>query len=226
VPSGVSTLFCAEGRCGDNNMRPAPNTEEFDRLLDRLARDIVDAAIFRRLRSDLVASFDEFSREFTQSWTFWSLSFQAYIEVALHLLSRIYVGEKRSLSIRSWLEAIKNNPKLFQTSPDPVQLDRDIDSVKDDDPIVKNLVILRNKVLAHTNWRNVAQKRVGDRFALTFKEVDALVLRASEILNRYSMLFKQTAWSPTISGHDDFRTILNALRADLERRDAERTADV
>ena len=132
------------------------DNSEFKRLLDRLAEDIREAAIFRKLHVDLIASFNEFRREFNESNTFWYLSFQAYLEVALHRLNRIYVGHNDALSLGSWLEAIKNNPKLFVALPDPVQLDQDIRSVEDD-PIVKKLVKLRGNIVAHINWNNVAK---------------------------------------------------------------------
>jgi hypothetical protein len=54
---------------------PPLGTPEFERLLNRLAEDIVDAAVFRRLRANLNASYDEYWREFNESQTFWSLSF-------------------------------------------------------------------------------------------------------------------------------------------------------
>jgi hypothetical protein len=207
-------------------MLTAPGDVEFDRLLDRLARDIVDAAIFRKLRSDLTGSFGEYWREFNQSPAFWSLSFQAYLEAALHRLTRIYVGHRDALSLSSWLEEIKNKPQLFPAPPDPVQLDEAIRSVSvKDDPVVKNLVILRNNILAHINWDDVAKDlRLVEKYAPSYAEVDALVSRALGILNRYSVLFKGLAWSRVISGHDDFQAILDALRAGLARRDAERAA--
>jgi tRNA(His) 5'-end guanylyltransferase len=53
---------------------PPLGTPEFERLLNRLAEDIVDAAVFQRLRENLNASYDEYWREFNESQTFWSLS--------------------------------------------------------------------------------------------------------------------------------------------------------
>jgi len=200
---------------------PHMDNSEFKRLLDRLAEDIREAAIFRKLHVDLIASFNEFWREFNESNTFWYLSFQAYLEVALHRLNRIYVGHNDALSLGSWLEAIKNNPQLFVALPDPVQLDQDIRSVEDD-PIVKKLVKLRGNIVAHINWNNVAKNlKLGDRFALSFGEIDVLISRASDILNRYSVLFNQESWLTPIVGHDDFQTILKALRGYLERMNVE-----
>ncbi len=201
---------------------PAPNSAEFDRLLDRLAKDITDAAVYRRLRADVVSSYSEYSREIAQSNTFWMLSVQAYTEMAMHRMSRVYAGHPRALTLASWLESIKKNPKLLPTRPAPAILDQDILSVKDSDPVVKKLLELRNKVIAHINWDNIAKGLgVQDSFALTFTELDLLIDRALEILNRYSYLSKQMHWSRNVVGHDDFRHILKAVRSDIERRRAQ-----
>jgi len=251
---------------------PPVDSIQFDRLLDRLARDITDAAIYRKLQADINASIKEFSREFSQSQTFWTLCLQAYTEMAVQRLSRIYFENDKALSLARWLEAIRDNPQLFAhplapvspapefigadgcsvveedplalkleawlqgideqpqlpaAPPDRVQLDRDIDTVRDNDPLVKKLVVLRSNVIAHINWKNTANNsKLDDRFALTFSEVDVLIGRAAAILNRYSVLFKRTSWTTVISGHDDFQAILEALRYDLQRRHAEIDEDL
>jgi hypothetical protein len=81
---------------------------------------------------------------------------------------------------------------LFTTPPDPNQLGKDIESVKKDDPVVEKLAALRGNFVAHINWKNTTGNlKIGDRFALTFQEIDLLISRAVAILNRYSILFKR-----------------------------------
>jgi hypothetical protein len=212
-------------------MPPTPPllTPEFDRLLDRLAADIIDAAVFRHLRADLNAILDDYRREFNESNTFWYLSFQAYTEVMLNRLGRVYVSHKGALSLSAWLEAIRSTPQLFPTAPDRAQLGRDVESVGNTDPLVKKLICLRGNFVAHINWDHTAGGGVkikNESFALTFDEIDVLILRASEILNRYSILFKQMLWSMEIAGRHDYKFILNAVRSDLERLDAEIASDI
>jgi hypothetical protein len=218
------------------------DSREFERLLNRLATDIVDAAIFNRLHTDLSVSVDEYWQEFAQSRAFWSLTLQAHIEVVVFRLIRVYDTHNSALSLQSWLQTIKGNLHLFGAehgaqSPDVIrrgaeppdldQLNRDIVSVTPVDPLVKKLTSLRGNVIAHTSARNIAEElHLEDRFALTYEEIDSLVSRATTILNRYSILFKRQSWSTLIVGHDDFRNVLKALQADLERRDAERAAEI
>jgi hypothetical protein len=211
-----------------SNVHAAPllDSTEFERLLDRLAYDIVDAAIYRRLHADLYASLNDYWREFSQSGTFWSLSFQAYAEVTLSRLSRIYVGYDGALSLGSWLKAIKSNPKLFPTPPDTARLDKDILSVTKD-AVVKKFAKLRHNLVVHINWQNVVKNlRLGDRFALSCNEIDLLISRASEILDRYSYLFKRTMYLPSIVGHDDFQNTLEAVRDYIDRWDAKIAEDM
>jgi hypothetical protein len=204
-------------------------TPDFERLLNRLAEDIVDAAVFQRLRASLNASHDEYGREFNESQTFWSLSFQAFAEVVLYRLGRIYVSQRDALSLVAWLESIKGNPHLFVTSPDPVQLGRDIESVGNKDPLIKKLICLRGNFVAHINWEHTAgggTKIKRDNFALTWDEIDLLIARAADILNRYSALFNQSLWSMNIAGRDDYKFVLKAVRSELERLDAEIASDI
>jgi AbiU2 len=203
-------------------------SSEFGRLLDRLAADIIDAAVFRHLLADLRAIFDAYRREFNESHTFWYLSFQAYSDVVLNRLGRVYVGQKDALSLGRWLEAIKNSPQLFPPTLDTVQLDRDIASVGNKDPLVNKLICLRGNFLAHINWDHAAgggMKIKDEKFDLTWVEMHRVISRATEILNRYSILFNRTSWSMEIAGRHDYKSILNAVRSDLERMDADIAAD-
>lgn len=212
-------------------MLPAPPllNAEFERLLDRLAADIIDAAVFRHLVADLNATFDDYWREFNESQTFWSLSFRAYSDVVLNRLGRVYVSQKDALSLSAWLGAIRSNPQLFPATPDPIQLDRDIESVSNKDPLVNKLICLRGNFVAHINWDHTAGGGVkikSDKFDLTWGEIDVVISRAEEILNRYSIAYKRTSWSMEIAGRHDYRSILNAVRSDLERMDADIALDI
>lgn len=219
------------------------NSDEFERLLNRLATDVVDAAIFNRLSTDIDASTKEFWREFAQSPTFWALTRSAYVEVVLIRLIRVYDTDQRAVSLQSWLGTIRGNLHFFGAGsgacspdvvlrgaepPDADEFNRDIASVTPaTDPLVKKLTILRGNIIAHTNAADVVDGcRLEDRFPLTFAEIDSLVSRAVAILNRYSILFKRAVWSTQIVGHDDFVNVLRAIRGDLKRLDAEVAGDI
>ncbi len=207
---------------------PALDSDEFDRLLKRLARDIVDAAIYRKLDLGLHSAFNEYDREFNQSPTFWGLCFKAFLEGAVHRLARVYLREKKALSLERWLQAIKDNPSLFPAPPDPEQLDADLKLVSQTDPVVHKLITFRGNFIAHINWKDTITDGVsiGGRFNLLFTEIDDLIKRAELILNRYGQLFKRHIWSSDAVGREDFMYVLEAVRSDIDRREAEVAAEV
>lgn len=208
---------------------PLLGSHEFERLLRRLADDIVDAAVFDKLRAGLNDSIEEYSREINESNTFWFLSLRAYTEVVLYRLGRVYVNQTGALSLLAWLKAIRNHPHLILTATDPVQLGQDIESVDNKDPLVKKLICLRGNFVAHINWDHTASggiKIKKESFVLTFDEINRLISRARDILNRYSAVFNQTYWSTDIAGRDDYKFILKAVRSELERLEAEIEADI
>jgi hypothetical protein len=87
--------------------------------------------------------------------------------------------------------------------------------------VVKKFVVLRNNLIAHINVKNIAKDlKLHEQFPLSADEVEMLISRAVEILNRYSGLFKRTWWSTEAVGHSDFMDILKRVRRDLERREA------
>jgi hypothetical protein len=218
------------------------NSLEFERLLNRLATDIVDAAIFNRLHTDISALADEFWQEQAQNHPFWVYTYHAHVEAVLLRLIRTYDKHTSALSLPSWLQTIKCNLHLFGAGhgaqspdvirrgaepPDLEQLAQDIDSVTTADSLVKKLTSLRGNVIAHTNARNVVEaRRLEDRFALTYEEINTLIARAETILNRYSILFNGMAYSSLKVGRDVLRNILKAVRADIERWDAERASEI
>ena len=213
------------------------DSADFERLLKRLATDIVNGAIFYKLHRDLRSSVEEFEPEFNQSPGFWSLTLHAHLDAARIRLLRVYDQHDQALSLRSWLETIRDNLALFGSNagenlpevisrgamrPDPGQLDADLGSVSHSDALVKKLVVLRGNVIAHTSARDVIEElRLEDRFALTYDDLSELVSRATTVFNRYSNLFKRETWESQMVGHDDFRHVLASVRRDLERDRAE-----
>lgn len=146
----------------------------------------------------------------------------------LFRLGRIYDSHDDALSLLAWLQEIKRNPQLFATIPDQVQLDEDLALVGKRDPLIKKLICLRGNFIAHINWEHTAGrieiKR--DHYMLTWEEIDLLIARASEVLNRYSVLFNRSIWSMQIVGSDDYKAILKAVRSDLKRWDAKNAHEI
>src|SRR5271165_6903785 len=92
------------------------DSKEFRRLIDALGDELVDAKIHFKLYQDLVAAIPEYRDEFSQSWTFWSLTINAHLDAAALRLCKAYDqygNNKPTLNLRSLLDTINENLKLF-----------------------------------------------------------------------------------------------------------------
>jgi len=92
------------------------NSGEFHSLLTALLDELVDARTHLTLYKDLVKAHDEYATEFSQSWTFWSLTLSAHID-AVHLrLCKAYDQHEKgnpTLNLRNLLHTIEANLYLF-----------------------------------------------------------------------------------------------------------------
>jgi hypothetical protein len=216
--------------------------KDFQRLLDALVREICAAKDHLGLYLDLVAADEKFRREYSESWTFWTLTFRAHLDATLFRLIRIYDGNLTSLSLRNLLDTIaarlevfdvesfrerlKGNPFVDSLAsdarkPDAAQLHADIEFASNDERM-KKLTIWRNNLLAHRSAGNVVEDhQIAVDYPLTVEDVERLVTAAFDILNRYSYLFHATIHCKRIVGHDDYMFVLTSIRAKLDQSNRE-----
>ena len=212
---------------------------EFQRLLEGLANDIVDAHIHFKLYKELLAASSEFPLVMIQSNTFWSTTLKAHLNTSLFMLTKAYDQHDKALHLFSFLKTIKANPDLFSETkfrerkkdnpyvdslasecrtPDLAKLDSDISLCSPNDPLVKTLTILRGNVLAHRNAENTASGRsISETHPLIFENFEVLLNRALEILNTYSSLFEASTYSTKAIGADDFRYIFECVNSSVKK---------
>src|SRR6266545_923009 len=206
------------------------DASEFHRLLGALVDELVDAQINLRLHQDLTASVRDYAREFGQSNTFWSLTFQAHLDAAVFRLCKAYDQNNTSLNLKNLLDTVSANLHLFDEAefrerlkgnpfvdslaatsrrPDTAQLQTDLEFVSNANPLVKKLTIWRNNFYAHRSPTYALDPgSLAKRFPLSVSDVDVLSQEGVRIVNRYSVLFIATTHSTTIVGHDDYRSVL------------------
>ncbi|MCU1314918.1 MAG: hypothetical protein JWN63_240 [Candidatus Acidoferrum typicum] len=218
---------------------------EFQRVLEAIALELVDANIAFRMHTDLIAAYEqEFGTELRQSWTFWSLTIQGHLDSAVFRLCRIYDQDDKNLGLRGLLETIRSNPHLFskehfskrmQGRPaaeelvadlaqlDHKELERDLAYVsRSSNPLVDRLIDVRHNYYSHRNARDVVEDReVAEAHPHMREEVGELLRGGMGIVNRYSMLFHAQSWSTQIVGRDDFYYVLRSIRQSLEAHRAE-----
>lgn len=216
------------------------SAEEFKRLLEALAFDVGSANIHWRLYRDLHAALGEDERiVWRQSQTFWHLTLDAHTFSALQCLARAFDQNQSTLHLLSLLKTIEANLSLFSVEefkkrlagnpfveslaeyprvPDSVQLAKDIASCSVSDARVKALVQHRGNIIAHRNARKTAAGRsLADEFALSVDDLEVLLDRAHEIVNRYSSLFAATTFSRQMIGHDDYKYIFKCVKEAVVR---------
>jgi AbiU2 len=217
--------------------------DEFEKLQDKLAADIMDALTFFKLCINLSHATAEYDREMAESRTFWSLTITALLNATLASLTRVYDMNKQSLGLGAWLNCLKAHPEFFHakrvTEGDEYDAnahlkslgcefddtravsvdDKDLELLAKTDPLVERLTFWRDRIQAHTDWREVLEP--AGNAPLGHSDVDALIKRAHELLNKYSQAFNRNTWSPRIVGEDDYRGVLNAIHDTRARPDQE-----
>jgi len=217
------------------------DARQFRQLLTALLDEVVDARFHFNLHQDLVKASDEYFKEFSQSPTFWGLTFSAHIDVVVLRLCRVYDTDRSALNLRNLLDTIKANLNIFDQPsfrerlkgnsfvdslaadskpPDAGQLEKDIQAVCDSNPLVRKLVLWRHNYIAHRNSHYTLNPRKFEaEYPLCFSEVDELSKRALDIGNRYSLLFDASVHSTMLVGREDYLNILKAVREQVEQHE-------
>jgi hypothetical protein len=218
--------------------------DEFRSLLTALLDDLTDARFNFRLHQSLVAATKEYAEEFGQSLTFWNLTFGALIDAVVIRLCRAYDTQSGAvLNLGNLLEAIRLNMSIFDEPnfrerlkgnvfvdslaanlkpPDPEQLQKDIEAVSVSDPLVNKLIKWRHNYIAHRSSTSVlVPQKLAGQHPFLYTEIDALLSRALQIGNRYSMLFDASVQSTMMIGKDDYLTVLEAIRDQHKARKRE-----
>lgn len=220
------------------------SADELNKLLDALAKDIVDANIYYKLYIGLTNSIPDYSDEANLSNTFWSLVLDAIREAFLFRLCRIFDQNSRSLNLVNLLDTIKFNLHYFQephfrerlkdnafveslaegvTIPSTEELQFDIEFSSDKNPIVKKLMLWRMNVYAHTGAKTALGKFTDTlkENSIPKEEIVQLLDQCFSISNKYMNLYKASTWSRQIMGHDDYLSLFKFLRIGLEKHESD-----
>lgn len=204
------------------------NSEQFERLLDSLAADVLDAGYHLQLRNGLLRAGEEYREELAEQRTFWHLTLTAQESAACAHLFRAYDQAQDTLSLLNLIDTIRENAHLFGTRttshlptvvnpqamrPDSAALQQDRHSVSPKDPLVARLVGLRGNFFMHRNARRAAENHgLETRMALSASDLEELWRRGLSIITRYSQLFVHPPWETNLTGQEDYRQLLAALR--------------
>lgn len=214
------------------------NEDEFRRLLEGLANDILDAQMHYKLYKDLISKVEELPLVIAQSNTFWSMTLKSHLTTSLYMLTKAYDQHPNALHLLSFLQTIKANPDLFSKAnfrerkkdnpyvdslvsesrfPDLASLEEDIALCSKGNHLVNTLTVHRGNALAHRNARNTAIGiSISNTHPLSWEDFEILLNRAVEVLNKYSRLFEATTYSIRPIGADDFHYIFKCVNSAVE----------
>ncbi|MCX5965897.1 MAG: hypothetical protein NT070_23065 [Cyanobacteria bacterium] len=212
------------------------NEEQFKGLLKALSDDLLNARHHFKLYRSLREALDDYQKEINQCVAFWGLTLSAHKQASILNLCRAYDPQKDASSLRQLIQIIQKNIDLFdiqqfrerlkhnpyvdslsQTAREPSkqQLEKDLEFVSKDNPLVKRLIILRNNVVAHTSTSSIIKSK-NDLNPLTWEEIEELIEQGMSIVNSYSSLFEASTYASTLIGEDDYKTVLRHIRCGIK----------
>ena len=217
--------------------------DDLGKLLDALVRDVVDANIYYQLFIDITTAIPNFQREFGQANTFWGLTIDAIREAYLTRLCRIFDQRSNTLNLVNLLDTVKANLQYFTEPyfrerlkdnafvdslsegvriPTLEELEGDILFSSSTNQVITKLMRWRGSIHAHTAPKLVlGQTSMIESAKIEKEEIEILLDRCYEIMNRYLSLYKANSWSRKIIGHDDYLSVLKFMRMGLATYEAE-----
>jgi hypothetical protein len=190
--------------------------DEFKLVLDTLCHDLGRANNHYTLVQKLAAAVTgAYGKALSQSPTFWPLTQHAHYDAAIFRLCRIYDQDSDNLALRGFLETVDACPAFL---PEPTGFQRvnaehlqaDLDWARDTNPLVHHLMMWRHKEFAHRDIRARLSGFLNDH-PVGFDDIEQLLTRGFDIMNRYSVIFFNTAFMRDMLGLDDYERVLRVV---------------
>jgi len=205
--------------------------EKFRRYIEKLWDELYWAKYYHDILCELSGFCSNHSTAVNFSPVFWNCTLQAHLQTTMVYLHRIYDQNYESFNLHRFLITVKENKEIFDPAnvrnrrkKDPhvdnlmrtigkldlAQLDGDIWYSSNDNPKVLNLNKWRDKVTFHNDERELfRQKPFEDENPRP--DIDKLINKAFEILNRYSEYFDTTVCSKGCGEWKDMKFVFEAL---------------
>lgn len=170
---------------------------------------------------------------FNNARFFWHCTLQAHRQTALVYVHRLYDQNADSFNLHRFLLTIRNRPEIFDANAvrkrramdphadrliksigpiDIAQLERDIEFCSDKNPMVKILKTWRDRMTFHKDERELFRDTPFEKdYPLFLGDIDILIDRGFEILNRYSEYFDTTQPSRNPGEWKDMEFVFEVL---------------
>ena len=202
--------------------------EQFDSLIDHLVLETHRAWDHWDLWGGLDKALAEYGTEIDQTPQFWRLTIRAHQDSVILRLGRLFDPHPIALSLGNLLQTIHHEVTNSRLSDlgitfekmDLAILQTDLETVSERDSLVSRLMEIRNDYLAHRASRLVLGKSLT---TLPREDIEALLKRASSILEKYRAACGRPYVSRHYAGEDDYKHLLELLRHGLQGIKTERS---
>lgn len=215
------------------------NEELFIKYHDKLREQLNLANGNFTIYKDLANLANEYMEEINQAPDFFGFTVNAHIFLSIIRLNTFFDKRRDNLSIRKFLDFIQSNLDIFskqnfekrlhnkgtydnhwvetrnEVTKDIVDNHR---KIVDDLPVI-SLRRWRNKIIAHLDAANVRKNvEVGKKYPIKINQVEIIINSLDDMLNYYFLAYDSTSWLKDMPFKDEIRSILDAIRSDLEAR--------
>lgn len=212
--------------------------EQLLKQIDKLRDELFAVDVQFQLYVSLRKAAPNYVEEIRLTPLFWDYTIRAHIDMVVLRLCRLYDLDSKTISLPNFILTVEANRNLFSKAAFiernqnrgnldwALEYNRDLSPkfVEDADkicssknPLVKNLLIMRNHFVAHLNHdltfgdAELFQKR----FPLHFKDIEELIRNGFDFLNNVSSVFGGSVFDGTKGTNypfDDFKFILETLK--------------
>jgi hypothetical protein len=212
--------------------------DELSSLMCKLSQDLSDSYVYHNIKDGLQQSIMSHDRVFGQSTTYWYFSIRAFQTGSMLSLCRVFDQSFRNLSLHNYLCVIaknieylsddrfrKRNSKnrfvenllLRRSIPNLSEVMADIESVSDNNPLVKKLTIWRNNIVAHTGGNSLLKYfKILDDNSISNEEFLNLIDLGYAKLNKYSLLLDGSEYSRTVFQQEDYKNLLRNAKESID----------
>jgi len=207
--------------------------EEFAKFIRVLWDELYWADVYYAIFKEGSRLAKHYERAFEHAPFFLAYTLRAHCQTALVYVHRLYDQNNQSFNLRRFLLTVRNNPRVFEadavrkrrisdSSADRLiksigplnqeQLERDIEFCSEKNPKVRNLKTWRDRITFHKDEGEIFRpKPFAQDYPLLFGDIEILIDRGFEILNRYSEYFDTTLRTRSLREWKDVEFVFEAL---------------
>jgi hypothetical protein len=232
-----------------NNRKVTP--KQFVEQIEKLRNELFVTDVQFQLYVSLKKTIPSYKDEIRATPLFWDYTMRAHIDMVVLRLCRLYDPDSETISLPNFILTIEANLDLFskaafvERNKDSANLEwalqynRDLNpkfleeakkNCSSKNPVVKNLLAMRNNFVAHLNH----ELTFGDaelfqkKYPLHYKDIEKLIKDGLGLLNDISSVFGGSYFSGLEGSNypfDDFKFILETVKKHLKRQEGKAFED-